>query len=86
MEIESESEALAPYQAHLMNLTKNSIGITHTYLPREYSLFADTLVETASVISSLSTIHLMPLPMKRRDKHAIKVCSVGLNALYYAIV
>ena len=45
------SEALAPYQAHLVDLTKNFTHVSYNYPSREDNLFADTLAILASMIN-----------------------------------
>jgi len=56
-----KSKALAPYQAHLIELTKYFTYVTYTYFPRKDNKFADILEKLASIINIPSSINSMPL-------------------------
>ena len=82
-------EALAPYQGHLVDVTKKFTHITYTYLPCEGNQFADALAKLVLMINIPSGIHSMPLLVERKDNSAhcytIEVCSIDLTTWYYDI-
>jgi len=49
--MEGKKQALALYQAYLIDLTKHFTHITYTYLSPEDNQFADALAKLASMIN-----------------------------------
>ena len=80
-----KSDSLAPYQAQLVELMKDFVRITDTYLAQEVNQFVDALAKLASIINILSGIHSMSSVVQRRDKPAhccvIEACYLYLDAL-----
>ncbi|KAJ8427714.1 hypothetical protein Cgig2_025113 [Carnegiea gigantea] len=76
---EVRSEALAPYQAHLVDITKNFAHITYTYLLFEDNQFVDALMTLASIFNISNNIHSMSLTIEKRNKLAHFYIMEGSN-------
>lgn len=64
------SEALAPYQSRLIEMTRKFREVTFAYLPRDENQFADALAKLASMINIPEDTPTAPITIERRHQPA----------------